>query len=81
MKAKAKNKVVKKKAIKRKTFLTAEDKAQLLEAFNAARVVIDTTMECGSAMVSDVHDAQHKVSSMARKLGFKQENCWSNFTI
>jgi len=77
---KAKKKVVKKKAIKRKTFLTAEDKAQLLEAFNAARVVINTTIECGSAMANDVHDAQHKVYCMARKLGFKQENWWSHFT-
>ena len=73
--------VAKKKPAEKQTFLRPEHRLELLEAINKARDVIDSNIECGSAMCSDVHDAQHKLNMVARKLGYKQENWYSNFTI
>ena len=64
-----------------KSHLTPDDKRELLEAINKAREVIDDNIEGGSTLCSTAHDAQHKVNVIARKLGFKQENYWGNFTL
>ena len=71
----------KKKPAEKQTFLRPEHRLELLEAINKARDVIDSNIECGSAMGDLVHDAQHKLNVVARKLGYKQENWYSNFTI
>ena len=71
----------KKKPAEKQTFLRPEHRLELLEAINKARDVIDSNIECGSAMCDLVHDAQHKLNVVARKLGYKQENWYSNFTI
>ena len=71
----------KKKPAEKQTFLRPEDRLELLEAINKSKGVMDDTLECGSAWCHDVHDAQHKLNMVARKLGYKQENWYSNFTI
>ena len=76
----AKKKVVKKPAEKQ-TFLRPEDRLELLEALNKAKSVMDDTLECGSAWCHDVHDANNKIRDIARKLGYKQENWYCQFTM
>ena len=76
----AKKKVVKKPAEKQ-TFLRPEHRLELLEAINKSKSVMDDTLECGSAWCHDVHDANNKLREIARKLGYKQENWYSDFTI
>ena len=71
----------KKKPAEKQTFLRPEHRLELLEAINKAKDVIDSNIECGSAMGDLVHDAQHKLNVVARKLGYKQENWYSNFTL
>tara|TARA_R100001530_G_scaffold37599_1_gene29194 strand:- start:81 stop:305 length:225 start_codon:yes stop_codon:yes gene_type:complete len=73
--------VAKKKPAEKQTFLRPEHRLELLEAINKAKDVIDSNIECGSAMGDLVHDAQHKLNVVARKLGYKQENWYSNFTL
>jgi len=71
----------KKKPAEKQTFLRPEHRLELLEAINKAKDVIDSNIECGSAMGDLVHNAQHKLNVVARKLGYKQENWYSNFTL
>ena len=71
----------KKKPAERQTFLRPEDRLELLNALNKAKSVMDDTLECGSAWCHEVHDANHKIREVARKLGYKQENYYSNYTI
>ena len=73
--------VAKKKPAEKQTFLRPEDRLELLEALNKAKSVCDDTLECGSAWCHDVHDANNKIRNVATKLGFKQENYYSNYTI
>jgi hypothetical protein len=65
------------------TFLRPEDRLELLEALNKAKEVIDSNVECGSAMGDIVHDAQHKLNMVANKLGYKHlvENYYSKYTL
>tara|TARA_R110000751_G_scaffold173489_1_gene279966 strand:+ start:425 stop:682 length:258 start_codon:yes stop_codon:yes gene_type:complete len=76
-----KPKKVKRKPAEKPTFLRPEDRLQLLEALNKAKDVIDSNIECGSAMGDTVHDAQHKLHMVARKLGYKDGNFYCDFTI
>ena len=76
----AKKKPVK-KIIDRQTYLRPEHRLELLEALNKAKEVCDDSLECGSACTHIVHDAQHKVRTIAHKLGYKQENWYCNFTL
>ena len=71
----------KKKPAEKQTFLRPEDRLVLLEALNKAKSVCDDTLECGSAWCHDVHDANNKLRDIARKLGYKQENYYSNYRI
>ena len=71
----------KKKPAEKQTFLRPEDRLELLEALNKAKSVMDDTLECGSAWCHEVHDANHKIREVARKLGYKQENYYSDYTI
>ena len=71
----------KKKPAEKQTFLRPEDRLELLEAINKSKSVMDDTLECGSAWCHDVHDANNKLREIARKLGYKQENCYCNFTM
>ena len=71
----------KKKPAEKQTFLRPEHRLELLEALNKAKEVCDDSLECGSASTHIVHDAQHKVRTIAHKLGYKQENWYCNFTI
>ena len=73
--------VAKKKPAEKHTFLRPEDRLALLEAINKAKSVCDDTLECGSAWCHDVHDANNKIREIARKLGYKQENYYSDYTI
>ena len=73
--------VAKKKPAEKQTFLRPEDRLALLEAINKAKSVCDDTLECGSAWCHDVHDANNKIREVARKLGYKQENYYSDYTI
>ena len=70
-----------KKPTEKQTFLCPDDKRELLEAINRAKEVCDDCLEGGSAYTHIVHDANDKVRSVARKLGYKQENYYCNFTI
>ena len=71
----------KKKPAEKQTFLRPEDRLELLNALNKAKSVCDDTLECGSAWCHDVHDATNKIRDIARKLGYKQENYYCNFTL
>ena len=73
--------VAKKKPAEKQTFLRPEDRLELLNALNKAKSVMDDTLECGSAWCHEVHDAQAKINSVARKLGYKQENYYSKYTL
>ena len=73
--------VAKKKPAGKQTFLRPEDRLELLNALNKAKGVMDDTLECGSAWCHDVHDANNKVREIARKLGYKQENWYCQFTL
>ena len=73
--------VAKKKSTGKQTFLSPEDKLELLEALNKAKSVCDDTLECGSAWCHEVHDANHKIREVARRFGFKQENYYSSYTL
>ena len=73
--------VAKKKPAEKQTFLRPEDRLALLEALNKAKSVCDDTLECGSAWCHDVHDANNKIREIARKLGYKQENYYSSYTL
>ena len=73
--------VAKKHPAEKQTFLRPEDRLALLEAINKAKSVCDDTLECGSAWCHDVHDANNKIREVARKLGYKQENYYSDYTI
>ena len=75
------SKAKKRKPAEKQTFLRPEDRLELLEAINKSKGVMDDTLECGSAMGDLVHDAHHKLNVVARKLGYKQENWYSNFTL
>ena len=79
----AKKKVKKMKPAEKQTFLRPEDRLELLEALNKAKEVIDSNVECGSAMGDIVHDAQHKLNMVANKLGYKHsvENYYSKYTL
>ena len=78
-----KPKKVKRKPAEKPTFLRPEDKLQLLEALNRAKEVLDSNIECGSAMGDVVHDAHHKLNMVARKLGYKYSagNYYYRYTI
>ena len=73
--------VKKKKPAEKQTFLREGDKLQLLEALNRAKEVCDDCLEGGSSYTHIVHDANNKLREIARKLGFKQENWYCNFTL
>ena len=73
--------VAKKKPTEKQTHLCTEDKLALLNALNKAKSVCDDTLECGSAWCHDVHDANNKIREVARKLGYKQENYYSDYTL
>ena len=73
--------VAKKKPAEKQSFLRPEHRLELLNALNKAKSVMDDTLECGSAWCHDVHDANNKIREVARKLGYKQENYYSNYTI
>jgi hypothetical protein len=71
----------KKKPAEKQTFLRPEDRLELLEALNKAKEVCDDCLEGGSSYTHIVHDANDKVRSVARKLGYKQETYYCNFTL
>ena len=73
--------VAKKKPAEKQSFLRPEHRLELLNALNKAKGVMDDTLECGSAWCHDVHDATNKIRDIARKLGYKQENYYCNFTL
>ena len=71
----------KKKPAEKQTFLRPEDRLELLEAINKSKSVMDDTLECGSAWCRDVHEAGNRIRNVARKLGYKQESYYSDYTI
>ena len=73
--------VAKKKPAEKQTFLRPEDRLELLNALNKAKSVMDDTLECGSAWCHDVHEAGNRIRNVATKLGYKQENYYSDYTI
>ena len=73
--------VAKKKPAEKQTFLRPEHRLELLEAINKSKSVMDDTLECVSAWCHEVHDANNKLRDIARKLGYKQENYYSDYTL
>jgi len=71
------SKKVKKKAAK--SSLTADDRAALVKAINESRSLASMVLECGSAMANDCHEVEQLTRELARKLGLKQENWYSDF--
>ena len=74
----------KKKPAEKQTFLRPEHRLELLGAINKAWGVCDDSLECGAPRTDechDVHDANNKLREIARKLGYKQENYYCNFTM
>jgi len=69
------------KPVEKQTFLRPEHRQELLEALNKAKTVCDDTLESGSAWCHDVHDANNKIRDIARKLGYKQENYYCDYTL
>jgi len=54
---------------------------ELLEAINKSHQICQDSLECGAPRTDECHDAQHKLVQIARKLGYKQENWYSQFTL
>jgi len=71
----------KKKPAEKQTFLRPEHKLELLEAINKAWQVAEDSLECGAPRTDEAHDAKMKLGQIARKLGYKQENWYCQFTI
>ena len=71
----------KKKTAEKQTFLRPEDKLELLEAINKAWQVADDSLECGAPRTDEAHDAKQKIRQIARKLRYKQENWYCQFTM
>jgi|TARA_R110000824_G_scaffold186873_1_gene368089 hypothetical protein len=70
-----------KKPTEKQTFLCPDDKRELLEALNRAKEVCDDCLEGGSSYTHIVHDANDKMRTIARKLGYNQENWYCQFTL
>ena len=64
-----------------KSHLTPDDKRELLEAINKAWEVSEDVLECGSALASLCHESNGNLRKIAIKLGYKQENWYSKFTL
>lgn len=73
--------MAKKKPVDKKTFLHPADKLELLEAINKSHQICQDSLECGAPRTDECHDAQNKLVQIARKLGYKQENWYSQFTL
>ena len=71
----------KKKPAEKQTFLRPEHRLELLGAINKAWGICDDSLECGAPRTDECHDAKMKLGQIARKLGYKQENWYSQFTI
>ena len=74
----------KKQAVKKKTkkqdWKCSVSQEEMLEFINKSRSMASTVLECGSDWASTCHDVHDKASDVATKLGFKQENYYSQFT-
>ena len=82
LKSKEYNHGCKKEETRREADVPASrSRLELLEAINKSKSVMDDTLECGSAWCHDVHDANNKLREIARKLGYKQENWYCQFTL
>ena len=70
----------KKKAVKKKEWKCNVSQEEMLEFINKSRGMASTVLECGSDWASTCHEVHDKASDVATKLGFKQENYYSQFT-
>tara|TARA_R100001244_G_scaffold74556_1_gene59524 strand:+ start:443 stop:679 length:237 start_codon:yes stop_codon:yes gene_type:complete len=74
----------KKQAVKKKTkkqdWKCSVSQEEMLEFINKSRGMASTVLECGSDWASTCHEVNDKASDVATKLGFKQENYYSQFT-
>ena len=75
----AKKQAVKKKA-KKQDWKCSVSQEEMLEFINKSRSMASTVLECGSDWASTCHEVHDKASDVATKLGFKQENYYSQFT-
>ena len=67
--------------VDKNSFLHRADKLELLEAINKSHQICQDSLECGAPRTDECHDAQNKLVQIARKLGYKQENWYSQFTL
>ena len=70
----------KKQAVKKKDWKCSVSQEEMLEFINKSRGMASTVLECGSDWASTCHEVHDKASDVATKLGFKQENYYSQFT-
>ena len=70
----------KKQAVKKKDWKCSVSQEEMLEFINKSRSMASTVLECGSDWASTCHEVQDKAADIGRKLGFKQENYYSQFT-
>jgi|TARA_Y100000310_G_scaffold249820_1_gene255950 hypothetical protein len=64
---------------KPRSALTPEDRAEIVGVLNKSRSVAHNVLECGSALAIDLHELDDQATRLGRRLGFKQENWYSDF--
>ena len=70
----------KKKAVKKKEWKCNVSQEGMLEFINKSRGMASTVLECGSDWASTCHEVESLGRDVGEKLGFKQENYYSQFT-
>ena len=71
----------KKKSVKKPEWKCSVSQDEMLEWINKSRGMASTVLECGSEWASTCHEVEDLGRDLALKLGFKQENYFSQFTV
>ena len=69
-----------KKTTKKKDWKCVVSQEEMLEFINKSRGMASTVLECGSDWASTCHEVEDLGRAVGTKLGFKQENYYSQFT-
>ena len=70
-----------KKTTKKKDWKCSVSQEEMLAFINTSRGMASTVLECGSDWASTCHEVHDKAADIGRKLGFKQENYYNQFTM
>ena len=70
-----------KKTTKKKDWKCVVSQEEMLEFINKSRGMASTVLECGSDWASTCHEVEDLGREVGTKLGFKQENYYSQFTV